>query len=265
MFDIRRKNPSLGFMGKNDVKTVEERRLAFLENVRTDRHFFVLFNQMDEVLFFAKDREGRLWAGNQALLERYHLREESELWGKTDFELLPPSMAQKFREDDLRILASGEPMLDILEIYPDADGIPAWFLTNKLPICTPSNEVIGVMGTIHPYMAYRGLQPRLRDIAEALTYMREHFAEEIAIPDLAKMSGLSLRQFERKFKALMRMTPQQFLMRSRVHAACEALRETMRSIGDVALECGFYDQSSFTRHFGRHIGMTPLQYRKKYR
>jgi len=240
-------------------------RGLFLDRIRSDAHFFLLFNQLDDVLFFAKDVDGKLWAGNQALLDRYRLRSESELWGKTDFELLPHSMAQKFREDDLKILASGEPLLDILEIYPDPNGVPTWFLTNKLPIRSKEDEVIGVMGTIHPYTAYRGLQPRLRDVEAALTHMREHFSDDISMPELAEMSGLSLRQFERKFKALMRTTPQQFLMRSRIHAACDELRETQHKIGQVALNCGFYDQSSFTRHFGRHVGMTPLQYRKRYR
>jgi len=249
------------------MKIIDRRkeRLGFVDSVDPSSHFHLLFNQLEEVLFFVKDTDGRLWVGNRALLDRYDLADESELWGRTDFDFLPDSMAQKFRADDVKVVASGEAMLDILEIYPDATGVPSWFMTNKLPVRSRSGKVIGVMGMIQSYNTTPGIQPRLKNIAPALAHLREHFAEEVTMPKLAEMSGLSLRQFERKFKALMRTTPQQFLMRRRVHAACDLLRETNDNIGDVALRCGFYDQSSFTRLFKRHISMTPLQYRKRYR
>jgi len=227
---------------------VGARRSDFVDSIAPDSHFNLLFNRLEDVLFFTKDLDGRLWAGNRALLERYSLADETELWGRTDFEFLPHSMAQKFRADDLKVAASGEPMLDILEIYPDADGVPAWFMTNKLPLRSRDGKVIGVMGTIQPYNTAPGIVPRLQGLAPALKHLREQFAGEITMPELAEMSGLSLRQFERKFKALMRTTPQQFLIRRRIHAACDELRETDRR-----------------RLFKRHIAMTPLQYRKRYR
>ncbi len=77
----------------------------------------------------------------------------------TDFELLPRSLAEKFREDDLRILRTGVPMLEIVELFISRQGIPAWFLTNKLPVRDRTGEVIGVMGTIQDYAKQRDLLP----------------------------------------------------------------------------------------------------------
>jgi AraC-like DNA-binding protein len=57
------------------------------------------------------------------------------------------------------------------------------------------------------------------------------------------------------------MSPLQYVMKLRVHQACDKLREGA-SIVDAALASGFYDQSSFTRHFRRHMGLTPGRYRR---
>ncbi|MCB1078244.1 MAG: helix-turn-helix transcriptional regulator, partial [Verrucomicrobiae bacterium] len=59
------------------------------------------------------------------------------------------------------------------------------------------------------------------------------------------------------------VSPQTFLIKTRVQAACEALRNTGTPIGDIALDLGFYDQSSFTGHFRHHMGVTPLRYRRE--
>lgn len=242
-------------------------RQRFLAAVDTDRHFFRLFDHLPGVLFFAKDHDGRLFAANEALLRQYGYDREREhqFYGLTDFELLPRSLAEKFRKDDLRILDTGEPLLEIVEIFPNQQGIPAWFLTNKLPIFDHDENVIGVMGTIQSYDTHRELLPPDTDIAPALDIISRHFTEDLSIRDLAAGTDLSVRQFERRFKHHLKTTPQQFIMKMRVFAACDALRLTRKPIAQIATESGFYDQSAFTRQFSKHMAITPLQYRKRYR
>ena len=79
------------------------------------------------------------------------------------------------------------------------------------------------------------------------------------------MCELSVRQFERKFKEYLKMPPQQYIIKMRVHAACDDLRRSRKSIADIATDLGFYDQAAFSRQFRKHMGMTPLFYRKEYR
>lgn len=242
-------------------------RQRFLADIDADRHFFRLFDHLPGILFFAKDHDGRLFAANDALLAQYgYSRErEQEFYGLTDFELLPRSLAEKFRQDDLRILASQEALLEIVEIFPNPQGIPAWFLTNKLPIFDSRGKVIGVMGTIQSYDTHRELLPPDTDIAPALDTISRKFTADLSIRDLAEQTGLSVRQFERRFKHHLKTTPQQFIMKMRVFAACDALRLTRKPIAQIATESGFYDQSSFSRQFRKHMAITPLQYRKSYR
>ena len=78
------------------------------------------------------------------------------------------------------------------------------------------------------------------------------------------MCQLSLRQFERKFKSYFNLSPTQYIMKMRIHEACDLLCNGSRPIGDIAFALGFYDQSSFTVQFKKTMSMTPLQYRKQF-
>ncbi len=240
-------------------------RAAFLGSIRPETSFQLLFDHLPGVLFFAKDREGRLLAANRGLLDLYGYAREEDFWGVTDFELLPRSLAEKFRQDDLKVIRTGIPMLEIVELFISRQGIPAWFLTNKIPVHSREGEVIGVMGTIQDYEKQRELLPSDSDISAALGHIGAHFHEEIQIPALAAMCGLSVRQFERKFKEHLKTPPQQYIIKMRVHAACDELRRSKKAISDIATDLGFYDQSAFSRQFRKHMGMTPLYYRKEYR
>ena len=214
--------------------------------------------------FFAKDLEGHLVGANRGLLDLYGYQDETEFWGTTDFDHLPGSLAEKFRADDQRVIESGEPLLEIVEIFMSRTGIPAWFLTNKLPVKSRTGAVIGVMGTIQDYEDQRKLLPVDADISAALEHIQSNFHREISIPYLAKLSDLSVRQFERRFKDSLKTTPQQFIVKMRVHATCDDLRRTRRPIAEIATDFGFYDQAAFSNQFKKHMGMTPMQYRKTY-
>ncbi|MDF1826606.1 MAG: AraC family transcriptional regulator [Verrucomicrobiales bacterium] len=242
-----------------------ELRNRFLDRIQPDGAFQLLFNHLPGILFFAKDCEGRLLAANRGLLDLYGYQNEEDFWGVTDFELLPRSLAEKFRKDDRQVVATGKPLLEMVEVFISRQGIPAWFLTNKIPIRSKEGDIIGVMGTIQDFDQQRELLPADSDILPALSFMGANFSREISIPGLAEKSGLSVRQFERKFKEHLKTPPQQYIIKMRVHAACDELRRSRKPLAEIATELGFYDQAAFSRQFRKHMGMTPLHYRKEYR
>jgi PAS domain S-box-containing protein len=240
-------------------------REEWMACVASDGHWFRLFDHLPEVLFFAKDSEGRLLAANRALLDHYGYQKEADFLGITDFELLPHSLAVKFRRDDQQIVATGRPLVDLVEIFVDGSGLPGWFLTTKLPMRNQSGEIIGVMGIIQPYSKLKAGLPEDLDISRALDHIQAHFTEDVSVSTLAETAGLSVRQFERRFRKHLKTTPQEFLIKMRVFRASELLRESNLSLGEVALESGFYDQSALSRLFRKHMGSTPLQYRRRFR
>lgn len=84
----------------------------------------------------------------------------------------------------------------------------------------------------------------------------------------SRLSGASVkrrlaqRQLERKFHDILGISPQEFLIKTRVLAACHALRRADASLSGIAANCGFYDQSSFTEHFRHHVSQTPREFRR---
>jgi len=222
-----------------------------------------LFDHLPGYSFFAKNFEGEIVSANQRFYERFGFTTEEEIVGKTDFELFPLGLADKFRRDDLEVMKSGDPMLGIVELFFNRQGLPDWYLTNKFPVISRDDEVIGVMGTVRSYAKQAKLIQSFVKIEAAVDFIRVNFRRKISIGELALHAGLSMRQFDRKFKEAFEISPQQFIIKTRILAACDGLAKLGRPISDIALDLGFCDQSSFTLHFRKHMGVTPMQYRKR--
>jgi PAS domain S-box-containing protein len=238
---------------------------SFLESIDPKRHFDLLLAHLPGVSFFVKNAQGRFMRANTLFLERFGFKEESAILGKTDAELFPSRLAENFRRDDKQVMSTGEPMLNIVELFFNRQGIPDWYITNKLPLYSQANKIIGVMGTVQSYESNKRILQPYFQIDKAVDFIKEHFREQISIRDLAAMVNLSVRQFDRKFKDTFNSTPQAFIIKMRIQAACDELRRDRTEISEIAVNLGFYDQSSFTLQFRRHMGITPLKYRQRFR
>ena len=91
--------------------------------------------------------------------------------------------------------------------------------------------------------------------------MRAHLAESISIHSLAELAELSLFHFSRVFKQATSMTPLQFVIRERMLQAQQLIRETSRSLIEIALEVGYTSPSHFAQVFRRVVGVAPTEFR----
>lgn len=107
---------------------------------------------------------------------------------------------------------------------------------------------------------YRGGLPiaRLRKIED---YVREHLIESISLETLAELAELSPFHFSRVFKQSTGMTPLKFVIRERMLRAQQLIRETPRSLIEIALEVGYTSPSHFAEVFRRTVGMAPSEFR----
>jgi AraC-like DNA-binding protein len=87
--------------------------------------------------------------------------------------------------------------------------------------------------------------------------------ETVLIADIARACGLSRQYFTKAFKAATGMTPHRWLQQHRVEMAMHLLGTTSLPIAEIAIECGFADQSHFTRVFTRFAGSSPRNWRKQ--
>lgn len=240
-------------------------RERFLARIAPETAFYRLFDSMPDVAFFAKDQRFRIMGASRRFFERFGFKEETQIIGKDDFELFPTRLAENFRRDDEEVMRSGEPKLNIVELFFTQQGIPDWFVTNKLPLRDRKGRVIGVMGTVQSYEGRRQvLQPYLQ-LDRAVSYIREHFRRGVTVTELAEIVHLSPRQMHRKFVETFGSSPQAFIMKLRIQAACESLQHEGSQISEVAAAVGFCDQSSFTQQFHKHMGLTPLRYQQQFR
>jgi transcriptional regulator GlxA family with amidase domain len=102
-----------------------------------------------------------------------------------------------------------------------------------------------------------------QELKPVIAFVEENYMEDIKMDKLATLINCSRTQLNRRFQALLHMTPTEFLMALRVQAARRLLATTQKDIADIAYESGFCDQSHLTRRFRILTGETPASYRKK--
>lgn len=94
-----------------------------------------------------------------------------------------------------------------------------------------------------------------------VAYMKENYAYELTLAELARLIPMSEGQFCRVFKQTMKMSPMQYLMRHRILQSCRLLQDTDKKIGEIANLSGFNNISYFNKVFLQTIGCTPKEYR----
>jgi len=95
-----------------------------------------------------------------------------------------------------------------------------------------------------------------------LESLETHPEEPHSPRSLARQSGLPPVRFARLIKRIFRLSPNQLIMQTRLAAAMQLLRQTDRSISDIAHSTGFYDHSAMTRAFRSATGITPTEFRQ---
>jgi AraC-like DNA-binding protein len=93
-------------------------------------------------------------------------------------------------------------------------------------------------------------------------YIRENVDKNIPLTTLAELANLSCSQFRRAFKTSFGDAPHAYIMRQRILRAQDLMLSTDEPLSELALSCGFADQSHFTRLFVRLVGETPNNWRR---
>ena len=99
-------------------------------------------------------------------------------------------------------------------------------------------------------------------LRRATEMMMSGLSGDIALSDVAAGCGLSLSYFTRAFKQSTGDPPHRWLLGQRIERAKELLRDPQMTLAEVAVACGFADQSHFTRVFNAHVGASPGVWRR---
>lgn len=96
----------------------------------------------------------------------------------------------------------------------------------------------------------------------ALTWMREHYFEDLTLTDIANASGVSSEHLVRLFKQHERTTPMQYLWHYRVNRAVELLTNTGLTVSEIAIRCGFKTPHHLARLVKEATGRTATEIRR---
>jgi AraC family transcriptional regulator len=101
-----------------------------------------------------------------------------------------------------------------------------------------------------------------RKLRAVIEYVEEHLEAGLTLEQLAAVARLSPYHFARQFKAATGLPPHQYVIARRVERAQQLLQQDRDlSLAEVAADAGFSDQSQFSHHFKRLVGVTPRQFR----
>lgn len=107
-------------------------------------------------------------------------------------------------------------------------------------------------------------QSKLKEfyIREAISYIENHYQEEISVESMADSLGLHRSYFGKIFKKAVGKSPQQFLMNYRMVKAADQLTLTKKPVHEIGASVGYQNQMHFSRAFKTVYGCSPSQWRK---
>ncbi len=214
------------------------------------------------VMFCVKDLEGRYVAANRAFAERAGLPAAGAVIGATARELFPADLAAQYEAQDAEVLATGQPLTNELEYITRPDGSIGWYLTSKARLLDERAQPSGIVSVSVDLRTPADAAAPHAGLARAVEHARAHLAEPIAVADLASAAGMSVTQLERSMNRVLGLSPKQLVLRLRLEHAIAELDAGGDPISEIAQRCGYYDQSAFTRHFTRVVGISPAAYRR---
>ena len=112
---------------------------------------------------------------------------------------------------------------------------------------------------------YQSNEMEVMRLNNVCTYTLTNYKKDITLSEIAAISNLSVTSFCRYFKLMTKKTYYNFLLEIRISHACRDLVEGKLPTEVICFDCGFNNVTNFYRLFKKVTGLTPLEYKRKYR
>ncbi|MEM7312366.1 MAG: AraC family transcriptional regulator [Planctomycetota bacterium] len=250
--------------GLSDVERVEW-QLLFLRELSQPQNLLDLFDFIPGVYMYIKDRESRFVRANLGVCEVVGVTDPSDLVGKTDFDFFPPAIAAQYVAEDRRVIEQESPLTNQVWLVPGRNGVPRVHLCSKIPLWNHGGQIAGIAGIKRPYELSDDGSAGYSRLMSVVAFVTHNYADDIKVVDMAEHVLLSVSQLQREFSSNFGISPNRYLREVRIGVARHLLETTDLMMSQIAQDCGFFDQSHFSRHFKLATGLTPLSYRRRFR
>ena len=237
---------------------------SFRSSLRPGQLFVDLFDSVLDVHFFVKDRESRFMGGSVSFANTLSERSIEPMLGKTDHDYSPDFLADAFYADDQEVISTGQGLYNKIELVPSEDGSLDWLCTTKIPLFGNDGSVVGLAGVARVIRDTDSVYAEHPEMHLIVDYVRAHYREKLSVTDMARVGRISVSSQERLFRKTFGLTPLMYLRKTRLNAACKLLRDTNTTLSEIAVECGFNDQTNMTRAFRLELKITPHRYRRRF-
>ena len=158
-----------GFMSDVSERKRADEALATEQNLLNS-----LITTTPDMVYF-KDRAGRFTRVNEALAKRNGLPDPNALLGKTDFDFFGEQYAHETGENEKRIMATGQPMIDKEESNVRPDGQIAWVSSTKMPLRDSTGTIVGIMGISRDITERKRAEESLRAAESLVRHSEERY------------------------------------------------------------------------------------------
>jgi AraC-like DNA-binding protein len=224
-----------------------------------------LFDTLWDVVFCIKDRELRYVAVNQSLALRVQAANKLAMIGKQATDFFATELARAYDQQDQAVFETGQAVVDQLEQITNPDGTMGWYLTNKFPFLDERSAIQGVIGVSQDLHTPSDSELSIANLSLVVSTIKSNLSQTLRVEELAKLIDLSAEQLDRRMKKVFRLSTKKYIMKCRLERSAELLRSTPSSLAQIALDCGFSDQSALTRQFKETFLWTPAAYRQAQR
>lgn len=183
------------------------------------------------------------------------------------------SLARKYADqkfgtnmDDFLLLTDHTPwqrevLLSIKEIYDEMHNRAPH---NPLRLLSLAFSISASIGDhLQQKAGYNDNEQSWNIVWKMTGFIHQNYECKITLNDIAAAGTVCRSRCCKLFNTYVGQTPNEYLTRYRIQKSCEMLKETNRSISEIAMACGFQSASYFTFIFRKQLGLVPQDYRKQ--
>ena len=159
---------------------------SFLKDIDPLRRGLGLFQHMNDVCYFVKDQTGRFIMANEALILLLGYSRESDVLGKTDYELVPRYLADNYFKDDQEVLFYGKEVVNKVELVTRNDLSVYWYTTTKVPLFGQDGSIIGLEGVTREFKPASSALGPYPELFKVIDFVEESFGKKVTVAAMAE-------------------------------------------------------------------------------